>query len=68
MACAFVWSRIPNFLYLRAPDKLFVELFLGFAMSTVLGLFAPTRSAAGALAKKLLGGPITAFEVPPATT
>lgn len=68
MACAFVWSWIPNYLYLRAPDKLFVELCVGFAMSTVLGLFSPARSACAVLAKKLLGGPITAFEVPPATT
>lgn len=68
MTCAFVWSWIPNYLYLDGWDRLLTELATGFAMSAAIGLFAPTRSAAGALAKKLLGGPITAFDVPPAAT
>lgn len=68
MACAFVWSWIPNYLYLDGWDRLLVQLATGFAMSAAIGLFAPTRSAAATLAKKLLGGPLTAFDVPPATT
>lgn len=68
VTCAFVWSWIPNYLYLDGWERLLTQLATGFASSAAIGLFAPTRSAATTLAKKLLGGPLTAFDVPPAAT